>query len=326
MIETPEGRLADPEVAVPPAARDRLFAAAAGYFGPGYDIPVADEYELIDEDFSGLDYDFVGEAISIRSDNAVPAGGTLVLAVTARALCAGCSPSAGELTVTARFAAVAIPRQPTLKATMDADFVYDGVAPPAEFGSGGTVTILADDSGGFGLDGSGRLVRVATLTLAVGDYAISLGFSHAGFLGVATAEVRARILPDCAGENRLTGSEELACGSCADSFGEVNGFCIPSAGRLDENARVCEDVFSGDWVDLSAEHGEGKGVCSEIDINDTFCLAGTVSALPCLGLFDHVRDCNLLGRPALDPWHCGAACDEDEWASGSKCVSRSGDS
>ena len=326
VIETPEGRLADPEVAVPPAARDRLFAAAAGYFGPGYDIPVADEYELIDEDFSGLDYDFVGEAISIRSDNAVPAGGTLVLAVTARALCAGCSPSAGELTVTARFAAVAIPRQPTLKATMDADFVYDGVAPPAEFGSGGTVTILADDSGGFGLDGSGRLVRVATLTLAVGDYAISLGFSHAGFLGVATAEVRARILPDCAGENRLTGSEELQCGSCADSFGEVNGFCIPSAGRLDENARTCEDVFSGDWVDLSAEHGEGKGVCSEIDINDTFCLAGTVSALPCLGLFDHVRDCNLLGRPALDPWHCGAACDEDEWASDARCVSRSGDS
>ena len=326
VIETPEGRLADPEVAVPPAARDRLFAAAAGYFGPGYDIPVADEYELIDEDFSGLDYDFVGEAISIRSDNAVPAGGTLVLAVTARALCAGCSPSAGELTVTARFAAVAIPRQPTLKATMDADFVYDGVAPAAEFGSGGTVTILADDSGGFALDGSGRLVRVATLTLAVGDYAISLGFSHAGFLGVATAEVRARILPDCAGENRLTGSEELQCGSCAGSFGEVNGFCIPSAGRLDENARVCEDVFSGDWVDLSAEHGAGKGVCSEIDINDTFCLAGTVSALPCLGLFDHVRDCNLLGRPALDPWHCAAACDEDEWASGARCVSRSGDS
>ena len=60
------------------------------------------------------------------------------------------------------------------------------------------------------------------------------------------------------------------------------------------------------------------GVCSEVDINDTFCFLEAGEALSCRGLFEHVRDCNALNRPALDPWHCAAACG-DKQARGRRC-------
>ena len=118
------------------------------------------------------------------------------------------------------------------------------------------------------------------------------------------------------------GRNEVASGGaceCASGYEAIGGTCIHPENRLPEDETTCADAFGGDWVDLSAEHGEGKGVCSGIDINDTFCLAGTVSALPCLGLFNHVRSCNLVGRPALDPWHCGKACAGGK-ASGARCL------
>ena len=118
------------------------------------------------------------------------------------------------------------------------------------------------------------------------------------------------------------GRNEVASGGaceCASGYEAIGGTCIHPENRLPEDETTCADAFGGDWVDLSAEHGEGKGVCSGIDINDTFCLAGTVSALPCLGLFNHVRSCNLLGRPALDPWHCAAACAGGK-AAGARCL------
>ena len=59
--------------------------------------------------------------------------------------------------------------------------------------------------------------------------------------------------------------------------------------------------------------------CSEVDINDTFCLVGSDAALPCAGLFAHVRKCNTLGRPALDPFHCAARCGPDGTARGDEC-------
>ena len=116
-------------------------------------------------------------------------------------------------------------------------------------------------------------------------------------------------------------NEMIANGTCeCDSdHRRISESCIHPENRLPEDETTCADAFGGEWVDLSAEHGEGKGVCSGIDINDTFCLAGTVSALPCLGLFNHVRSCNLLGRPALDPWHCAAACAGGK-ASGARCL------
>ena len=116
-------------------------------------------------------------------------------------------------------------------------------------------------------------------------------------------------------------NEMIANGTCeCDSdHRRISESCIHPENRLPEDETTCADAFGGEWVDLSAEHGEGKGVCSGIDINDTFCLAGTGSALPCLGLFNHVRSCNLLGRPALDPWHCAAACAGGK-ASGARCL------
>ena len=109
------------------------------------------------------------------------------------------------------------------------------------------------------------------------------------------------------------------CGDCLANHGEINEQCVHETNALPENEATCADIFGGDWVDLSAAHGAGKGVCSGIDINDTFCLTGTVSALPCLGLFNHVRSCNLLGRPALDPFHCGKACAGGK-AAGARCL------
>ena len=137
---------------------------------------------------------------------------------------------------------------------------------------------------------------------------------------------------DCAAEGKVQ-TNAYTCGSClpnravgsggacecVSGFGEINGHCVHPQIALPENETTCDDIFGGDWVDLSAAHGAGKGVCSGIDINDTFCLTGTVSALPCLGLFNHVRSCNLLGRPALDPWHCAAACAGGK-ASGARCL------
>ena len=89
--------------------------------------------------------------------------------------------------------------------------------------------------------------------------------------------------------------------------------------RLAENGDTCDKVFDGDWLDLSDEHGAGAGVCSGIDINDTFCLTGSGSALSCRGLFYHVQICNLLNRPALDPFHCAQICANGR-AMGAKCL------
>ena len=123
---------------------------------------------------------------------------------------------------------------------------------------------------------------------------------------------------DCAAQGRVQ-TNAYACGACLPDFRQINRHCIHPENRLPEDETTCADAFGGEWVDLSAEYGDGKGVCSGIDINDTFCLAGTGSALPCLGLFNHVRSCNLLGRPALDPWHCAAACAGGK-ASGARCL------
>ena len=188
---------------------------------------------------------------------------------------------------------------------------------------------------------------------AEGDHAeifnllVAAGGKHAGAeCGVSEVPNPERDAPPCVscGTNQIAsdgvcescGADEVASGGACESCGAnasasggvcecdsghemINESCVHETNALPENEATCAEVFGGDWVDLSAEHGVGKGVCSGIDINDTFCLAGTGSALPCLGLFNHVRSCNLLGRPALDPWHCGKAC-ADGKASGARCL------
>ena len=127
-----------------------------------------------------------------------------------------------------------------------------------------------------------------------------------------------QVIQFCAGQGRIQ-TNAYTCGECLPDHGKINEHCVHPENPLPEDRTTCAEIFGGDWVDLSAAHGAGKGVCSGIDINDTFCLTGTVSALPCLGLFNHVRSCNLLGRPALDPWHCAAACAGGK-AAGARCL------
>ena len=61
-------------------------------------------------------------------------------------------------------------------------------------------------------------------------------------------------------------------------------------------------------------------VCSEIDINDTFCFGGSKEALPCKGLYDHVRRCNYYNRRTLDPFYCAQVC-ATGFACGDECES-----
>ena len=64
----------------------------------------------------------------------------------------------------------------------------------------------------------------------------------------------------------------------------------------------------------------GAKICSGIDHNDTFCIVGSASAFPCVGLFRHVRRCNDdHNRPALDPWHCAQQCADGLRAHGARC-------
>ena len=67
------------------------------------------------------------------------------------------------------------------------------------------------------------------------------------------------------------------------------------------SAQLCQD--------LGGDLENNRRVCSNIDINDTFCLIAAGDALPCEGLFRHVNLCNTAyNRPALDPFHCAQAC------------------
>ena len=107
---------------------------------------------------------------------------------------------------------------------------------------------------------------------------------------------------------------------CPAGYGDSNFDCVedeatPLTSSQVESIVLCE-AFGGDReavVDLSH-----PGVCSNVDINDTFCFLEAGEALSCRGLFEHVRDCNALNRPALDPWHCSRACG-DKQARGRRC-------
>ena len=119
---------------------------------------------------------------------------------------------------------------------------------------------------------------------------------------------------DCECEN----AGEFEQGSyCFDPSGEV----IPEDADKGDLRKLCEEAFRG----RAEEAGNGQLVCSQVDANDTFCILGSDDAFPCEGLFRHVRDCNLSGRPdangrpALNPFWCGKPC-ELGYAAGDECV------
>ena len=107
---------------------------------------------------------------------------------------------------------------------------------------------------------------------------------------------------------------------CPSGYGDSNFDCVEDeAAPLTASQVASRDLclaFGG--VREAVPDLAHPGVCSEVDINDTFCFLEAGEALSCRGLFEHVRDCNALNRPALDPWHCAAACG-DKQARGRRC-------
>ena len=83
-----------------------------------------------------------------------------------------------------------------------------------------------------------------------------------------------------------------------------------------DNPLLCSDL-GGKLTKAATD----ENICSEIDLNDTFCIVGADEAFPCRGLFKHVLTCNATyDRPALNPFFCGARCDANTHkARGSRC-------
>ena len=115
----------------------------------------------------------------------------------------------------------------------------------------------------------------------------------------------------------------LAAGIAPGQIAAHIGF-VPGQSR-DPDSVSDADYRSAEFcTDLGGELDADR-VCSNIDINDTFCIIGQDgednSALPCLGLFRHVNTCNFAyNRPALDPFHCAARCGPGKRAVGRQCA------
>ena len=124
---------------------------------------------------------------------------------------------------------------------------------------------------------------------------------------------------DCSAENRLPAAGDGGCGACADDFGEIGGYCIPSAGDSMGDfgsipqAEICQALR------LPGDSDSDIRVCSGVDANDTFCMMDSADAFPCRGLLRHILKCNLgYNRVALNPFFCGKIC-VGQKAVGSKC-------
>ena len=62
-------------------------------------------------------------------------------------------------------------------------------------------------------------------------------------------------------------------------------------------------------------------VCTEIDTDGTFCIAGSREVFPCRGLYRRVLLCNQYNRPAKNPFICEAECLSGKFACGGECWS-----
>ena len=97
---------------------------------------------------------------------------------------------------------------------------------------------------------------------------------------------------------------------CPAGYSDRDGDCIaPNASALPDHANSpegCSKTFGGALRIL-----DGQPICSEIDIQGTFCFVGSREIFPCRGLFKHVWKCNRLNRPALNPFTCDPVCSEN---------------
>ena len=168
-----------------------------------------------------------------------------------------------------------------------------------------------------------------TVLYAMADYLRVRG----GTCGEATADHARRICAgprDCPAANRaISGDEDpRACGDCMAGygvFGETGDLC--AAKETGDFGGIAQDVVCRELLGDLEPEGEGvKTVCSGVDDNDTFCILNSAEGLPCRGLLRHVLRCNVgFDRPALNPFFCGAKCDEssaEPVAIGRKCRAR----
>ena len=133
------------------------------------------------------------------------------------------------------------------------------------------------------------------------------------------AELETPALPrdvlESVAEQAIAAADEIS--RLRDNLAELSR---PDAGpapevELSDTAAACR-MLGGDvaWA------APGHNVCSNVDINDTFCFGGSRQAFSCIGLLRHVRSCNFVhNRPALDPFMCAAACASGQ-ARGARCV------
>ena len=152
-------------------------------------------------------------------------------------------------------------------------------------------------------------------------FAYPLGFSAATLTG------RGRGWPDCGDAGAVPDCPPALREISANPFSPCRppcnprthldfvGACVPRGGELPQTAQTCRN-FGGQLQDAPEKP---DAVCSGMDFNDTFCLIGQKAALPCRGLFSHIRACNALNRPALDPFHCAAKCPANLQARGARC-------
>ena len=110
------------------------------------------------------------------------------------------------------------------------------------------------------------------------------------------------------------------CAPCPTSFTSMifNRRCVPK--NEEDIGTASEKVLCGAFGG-AVEDGTGGGrVCSGMDANDTFCVIDSTEGFPCRGLLKHLHICNVQhNRKALNPFFCGAKCD-DRQAVGSDCI------
>ena len=120
------------------------------------------------------------------------------------------------------------------------------------------------------------------------------------------------------------GARELGNGACecpSDAY-PAKEVCIPRVGDLDREY-LTPEVLCRALGGEPRDEDEGE-ICAGLDASGTFCVLGSSDAFPCRGLFKHLRACNLAHhRPALNPFICGARCQQNEIARGSACAPES---
>ena len=117
----------------------------------------------------------------------------------------------------------------------------------------------------------------------------------------------------CAQKNRLPDTETLACPDHVAQAAQPATFELED--EVSRTSELCAQM--GGDVKLQGR----QEVCSNIDQQGTFCFVGSREVFPCRGLYRRALACNSFNRPALNPFICGRACEDEHFACGGGCWS-----